>query len=241
MFISSENVNVDQDIMKKWTLERLVLGGFGMAVIVLLLLAVIAWHNSSKAVEAQRMVDENHTLVMTLSNLVSNLYQAEFAQRSYVVTGVAKFLATRDEALAAMAQNVSTAQKLTAKAPDRRFEFVQGLLTRRAALFQFYQDLRYLEGMETVTGQFSQELAITDEIRATITKIETETSRLLAAQMQEESLRSSRTRTATAVLLFILPTVLIYIFMQIRRDVALRERAATELAQNEARLKQILD
>src|SRR5882757_5528818 len=87
-------------MFENWTFGRRLAAGFGLAGLMLLIIAAVAYRTTDSLIENDGLVSHTHEVRTELANLVSELKDAETGQRGYVITGNDSYLAPYQSALA---------------------------------------------------------------------------------------------------------------------------------------------
>jgi CHASE3 domain sensor protein len=98
-------------------LERNVLLGFGVAAIVLLLIAVFSYVNLVRFRTDAKLVAHTHEVLNTLSELLSDLTAAESSQRGFLISGNSEYQQTYNSAAENIARQLSALAEFTRDNP----------------------------------------------------------------------------------------------------------------------------
>ncbi|HEY4652620.1 MAG TPA: CHASE3 domain-containing protein, partial [Pontibacter sp.] len=105
----------------KWESERkLINAGFGLALVLLILLSLLTYQLFRTGVENTQWVKHTHLVLEGSKELLSNLKDAETGQRGYIITADEAFLEPFYMALERDDQLFKTLQKLTADNPAQQ-------------------------------------------------------------------------------------------------------------------------
>ena len=83
----------------KWSTEHKIIGGFGLAFAVVLLISFIAYENSREFIASSRLVVHTYEVLAELEATLSTLKDAETGQRGYIITGEDSYLEPYNNAL----------------------------------------------------------------------------------------------------------------------------------------------
>jgi signal transduction histidine kinase len=224
----------------KQTLRNPVLLGFALAFIVILLNAFVSARNTLTLRENDVLVAQSQDVQHDLEAIMSTVKDAESGQRGYIITGDGRYLAPYHEAVAAMPGRLGA---LREHRPER-------FRAERLAQLERLIDTKFTELAQTIelrkvnfnaardVVMEDRGKATMDEIRALVGGIQREETALLAER--EESSRHSFVFSLGSgigvVVLSLGVTALAYIL--VRRELAARQRAETEVRQARDRLEE---
>lgn len=181
-------------------------------------------------------VDHTHDVIRYNQQLLSNVREAESAERGYIITGDQGYLAPFHAAAAGIPGNLLHLQQLTADNPQQqeRLKSLQPMITRRFDVLQNGVRLRQESGFEpaqkiVATGKGREG---TEQIRNLIQQIETEEYRLLEARSRN---RQARIRDGFVAVLAV-SVVALSAFLAAPFDMrgAVRQRNAAAQAKKES-------
>ena len=86
-------------MFKEWTFGRRLAAGFGLAGLVLLVIAMIGYRMTSVLIQNDARVTHSYEVEGKLNDLVSELKDAETGQRGFVITGEDSYLTPYQSAL----------------------------------------------------------------------------------------------------------------------------------------------
>src|SRR6266542_1998860 len=224
---------------------RLSLGaGFGVVTVLLAILGLVTYWNTSRLIEASRLVEHARDVIGQLEVLFSSLKDAEAGQRGYVITGLPSYLEPYKSAVATVRPTLDQIGRLTADNPaqhERALRLV-GLVSEKVAQLQNTIDLRDRAGIEAAAAGIATgtEKATMEQIRAVIGQMQAEERRLLQTRSADTT-----TTARTAIVTLSLGTALLFTFLGLiwallRLDLLKRRAAEEELRQSEAELRTTL-
>lgn len=127
--------------MKNISVERLVLGGFITATVVLVLLGCIAWSSALKSDEALGQVMRTHQVLTSVGQIVFNLTRAETAQRDYEIYGENYYLKRRDKSLLNIVRAVDEAERhIVVPEQQEQLRQLKKLIVRRMGNYPLSHD-----------------------------------------------------------------------------------------------------
>jgi PAS domain S-box-containing protein len=213
-------------------IERKIFGGFGLALVVLLGIAVVAYHSTLQFQESSRLVADTHDVLTEFEATLSLMKDATAGHRGYVITGDERYLEPHDEAVRLMPEQLARVRQLTADNPaqqrrlDRLELLIAGNLRFRAETIQ----LQKTKGIEAarrkiMTGLGKQEM---DAIRQVVREMKNEEQQLLQRRHAESE---ERARVTVAVIaagsLFALALIAVASVI-VKRAIDVRKRAEEE-------------
>ena len=102
------------------TFGRRLAVGFGLAGLVLLIIAFVSFRTTSGLVENNGLVSHSHQVEVKLGDLLTELVDAETGQRGFIITGDENYLAPYQAALGALPTTRESVRQLTADNPDQQ-------------------------------------------------------------------------------------------------------------------------
>jgi methyl-accepting chemotaxis protein len=170
-------------MLKSWTFGRKLAAGFGLAGLVLLIIAAIAYRNIYGLIDNDKWVDHSYQVRTTLAQLQSSLKDAETGQRGYIITGDDGYLTPYQAALPQIGSLVDVAKQLTADNPRQQQRLAELLPLINDKLVELKQtiDLRRSQGLDGALKVITSDVGKTymDQIRAIITAADHEETDLL--------------------------------------------------------------
>ncbi len=216
--------------------------GFLLALALLGLNALEAWRNTQQLAEDEAWVAHTHEVLTALSNLLSDLGDAETGMRGYLITGELPYREPYDQALLRIQSQLDHVRQLTAD-NDRqqaRLAPLERAIAARLADLETAVRLRQDEGFEparrvVLTGRGKQKM---DAIRQAVAVMEQEEHQLLRARAQRSS-ASYGWSLATLALATAVGVVLLGLtFFLLGRYLEQRRRTEASLQQANATLEQ---
>ncbi len=224
--------------MKKLATRNFSNLGFGLSIIVMLIVVVFAAINLRALIESNSKVSHTLIVLRTLDKTLALLTDSETGQRGYIITGEERFLEAYNAAVSpnnGISQYLRELRQLTSDNPNQqqRLDLLDPLVTEKLAFIQETIDLRRNEGFDA-----AQNAVLTDKGRQIMDNI-----RQLLAEMQneEEELLQQRSNAAFASLQNTLLTLVIgaglsisllsLSYYMVNREVNVRRRAEEALQQ----------
>lgn len=223
----------------KWTVGAKIGAGFGLALVILLVIGVVSYRNTSELADSSQWVAHTHKVLEDVNGVMSALKDAETGQRGFIITGQEPYLKPYSTSEAGINKQLAELRQLTGDNPRQqsRMERLQPLVDQRYQLFRQTIELRRAGGFpaaqkKVLTGEGK---AVMDEIRAVAGEMITEEQSLLVKRSQQEqatvdsTLQTIKWGTALAFLF-----VLIGGFI-ITRDIAVPLQSITGIAEKISR------
>lgn len=185
----------------KWTVGTKIGGGFGLALITLVIIGVVTYQSTNSFIKNMDLVVHTNEVLDTQSTVLSALIDAETGQRGYVITGEALYLEPYTSAIKVIDQEINNLRKLTAdnKGHQRRLDLLKPLITDK--LFVLNETI-----MQRKNKGFKEALQIVrtdkgkkamDDVRKLMAEIEIEERTLL--QQRNNELKSSSRITISSI------------------------------------------
>lgn len=175
--------------------------GFGLAGLVLLVIAVIGFRTTSTLIENDARVTHSYEVQGKLNDLISELKDAETGQRGFVITGDNSYLEPYQSALGEIKSTLDSARTLTADNPDqqRRLAAIAPLVDAKLAELKQTIDLRRNSGFDAASKVVSNNAgkAAMDNIRALDAEAIGEEDNLLAKRAQDVKTAAQWSMTIT--------------------------------------------
>src|SRR5271154_2951670 len=107
-------------MFNSWTFGRRLAAGFGLAGLVLLVIIFLSFRTTSGLVDNNALVEHSHDVETKLTDLLSELKDAETGQRGFIITGEDSYLDPSRAALTEIPDTLQTVRRLTADNPDQQ-------------------------------------------------------------------------------------------------------------------------
>jgi signal transduction histidine kinase len=223
------------------SLQRTVTTALGAGLLILCVIAGLAYVGMSRLVGTAASVERTHRMLRTLEETYSQIADAETGSRGYALTGDTLYLAPYEAARRTIAAQLAELRALTAESPRQRalLAGLEPLVERRFAAIRRTMDFRREAGLAAAVANIrtGRGKALMDSIRVVIDRMEDQEEALLADRSRRE--RASM-RGVTLVIVFALSVALaisVLAALVVRRELAARAadegalRAAKEAAE----------
>jgi methyl-accepting chemotaxis protein len=172
-----------------WTVGRRLLAGFGLSALTLVLVAVVSYRNAKLLIDNDALVEQSHQIRIELTNLLSDMKDAETGDRGYVITGDDSYLEPYNAAIAVIAPTMADLLKLTADNAEqqRRLATVSSAIDAKLADSRQHIDLRRTEGFDAAAKSVSTNAGKIhmDQIRARVAEADQAERDLLKTRADE--------------------------------------------------------
>lgn len=236
---------LEKDVMtlyhpRRNPVERKIMLGFLLALIIIISLCVLYYRGRTNLLEADAWVEHTHQVKEQISEILSDLKDAETGSRGYLITGDKSYLETYDQAVESVTAHSNQVRTLTADNPrqQQRLDQLEPLLSSKlnfvAELIKKRQNNDQTAAHNLfLSGKGKNEM---DKIRLIIGEMQREEQNLLVQRM--ESAKSNRDSAFYVLSGFIISVLLFFLmgFYVIRRDFTRQIRAEDALSESEKRV-----
>lgn len=170
-------------MFETWTFGKRMATGFGFAGIIFLVIAVTAYRTTFGLIENDAQVTHTYEVRTALTDLMSELKDAETGQRGYIITGDDSYLAPYQAAIGQVRNTFIGVRKLTVDNPNQQQRLSSMLPLIDVKLGELKQtiEIRKASGFDAalkVVGGNEGKLAM-DQIRTLISEADQEEAELL--------------------------------------------------------------
>jgi len=218
----------------KWTVGTKIGGGFGLAIITLVIVGVVTYLSVTGFIKNSDRVIHAHEVLNSQDSLLSALVDVETGQRGYLLTGEKAYLEPYNNAIRAIDLEMKQLRKLTVnKGIQRRLDLLEPLIAERVAVINETVSLRKSTGFEAALQAMRSQggKKVMDEIRELLGEIKTDENVLL--QQRNDELKAS-SRITIALIVFGIPLCILFLsavgFLVVR-NIVLPLRAITVSAE----------
>lgn len=229
----------------KISIERKIAAGFGVAAVVLLLIAGAAWWNASRFESLFKEVDHTHEVLAELEQLLVDVYNLHDTTRAFLLSGHEESIQPFDDNRRKMTASLQQLHRLTADNAAQQFAMtkLEPRLVDAIELMQQQIATRRAKGVDAVwdTGVALSGQQSVDGVRDTIEWMEREERRLL-----DERIVKTRETGRTTNRLAAIGTACALVFLigsgaLVHRDFRARRRAEEALRLSEEQFRQMID
>jgi PAS domain S-box-containing protein len=215
--------------------------GLGM----LLVIAGIGVWTLRQVAESDFWVDHTREVISTNQRLLSDVKDAESAERGYIITGDQGYLDPYRSASADIPPRVEKLLQLTADNPtqQRRIKNLQGLVEKRMAVFNDALRQRSESGFTAAEAVViaGQGRTVMKQIRAASEEVGAEEEKLLQERMHTRQARLRNGFIAGLIAALVALVGLIFAPIDVRRAVSQRNAAEQEKAESEATARALFE
>jgi signal transduction histidine kinase/CHASE3 domain sensor protein/DNA-binding response OmpR family regulator len=221
----------------KWAIREKIGAGFGVALLILVLIGVVSYRSTAQLIETGRLVSQTHELLGMLESVRARMTEIEAGARGYVITGDDRYLEPYYAARAEIDQDIKDLGQLVADNRDQQeyFETLAALIAERMGLSMAMVDLRQQEEGEPARQLVLMDRGklVMDTIRVVITAVENDGEALLR-QRDEEAHQRAHYTTVTIVVGSLLALTLVAVAtVIINRDITGLQRTEEALRKSE--------
>ena len=227
-----------------WEQRKIILA-FGLVIIVLVINALVSYRATRTLIDNERLVAHSHEVLKLFALTLSDLQEAETAQRGYLITQDEKYLEPYQGAVSNFYSESQQLEELIADNPNqqRRVVQIKKLAADRLELLQEAIRLQR-EGQPQATRALligGRGKKLMDEIRRLVDAGEAEENALLSSRAAE-----TKTSGQRALITFISVNLLAFTFAGLaiflsQRELETRERAQAALKESEERYRTITE
>ncbi len=206
--------------------KRILSSAFGLALGLLVLVAVVSFRSTTGLIEVQASRRYHHRLIEILKSLLSELQDAETGQRGYLITGEERYLEPHRAALIAINQTMKQLQELAVgdaevgRALDRLHPLIAGKVSELEETIRLRKSKGFNAAREVVLTERGKQAM--DDIRAVIGQTEIRESELVD---RNDRIAEAGARRAVGTLLIgtSLSLILLFsVFGLLRQEIAKR-------------------
>jgi methyl-accepting chemotaxis protein len=219
----------------KWSVGTKISAGFGITLIIFIVVGLIAWRSTVSLVDAAAWTRHTSDVQTQLDGIHTALREAELAQRNYLLTADAAYLDEYTSRQHEVERGMEQVRTLTADNPRQqaRLARLEEPVKRRLAIASETIDLRRTQGLDGAIGlvKTGRGKAASEESLRILTEMRSDEAELLA-QRRHETEQDARNAEASLVYGMIgalLLTVLAAII--ITRNIAVPLRGITTAAE----------
>jgi CHASE3 domain sensor protein len=182
-----------------WTFGRRLATGFGLAGLIFLVIAVVAYRSTDSLIQNDGLVRHSYQVRAEFATLLSELKDAETGQRGYVITGEDSYLEPHTAAIGEIKTTLSELRDLTADSPSQqqRLKALSPLIDAKLAELAQTIELRRTQGfaaaLKVVTNNTGK--IYMDQARVQIAEGDKEEADLLARRARDSQATAQSTRS----------------------------------------------
>ncbi len=181
-------------MLTKFRIATKIGASFTLGLSLITALGIISYRATNELIENSRLQTHTYQVIDKLDDLISQVKDAETAQRGYLITGETPYLEPYQNSLPKIEKSIQDLRRLTADNPQQqqRLNILEPIIDKRVARLQEGIILRENQGFEAARKflLINQGKNIMDQLRKIIAEMESEERKLL-----EE--RTNRTQAAS--------------------------------------------
>jgi PAS domain S-box-containing protein len=213
------------------TLERIIFGGFGLALTILIAVALLSYDSAQQFIDTSRLVAHTQATLVEIETTLSLMRDAETGHRGYIITGDERYLEPYHAAVRLVPDQIKQLRSLILdSAQQRRLDRLEPLI---AAHLQYRAEalrLQRAEGVEAtrryvMTGLGKRTM---DALREATREMEDAEREQLSRRIAESEQRAHRTIVFSAVGGLLGVVVVVAAGVTVRRAIAERARVEDE-------------
>ena len=222
--------------MIKWNVGLKIGAGFALSLAILVVVGSVSHRSTVNLVETSDWVEHTHEVLGTITELLSDLKDAETGERGFVITGDESFLEPYHAALKTTDLNLKALRELTQDNPkqQRNIDRLEPLV---AAKYKVVFDIIAARRDQTNGFEAAHQLLIKeqgketmDAIRGLIREMQEEEYALLEVRTSEATVTSDNAKRTIVWGIVMAMVVLTIVGTAITRNIAKPLRAVTETA-----------
>ncbi|MBM4136045.1 MAG: PAS domain S-box protein, partial [Nitrospira sp.] len=229
----------------KWSIKRRVVAGFGLLLIILVIIGVASYKNLFQLIENNRLATKNRVILKKLEVVLTKITDAETGQRGYIITGDEHYLEPYHAALITINQEMKELRKLTIDNPDyqSRLDNLEPFIIEKLSGLKERIALRKNKGFEAAAQEVrsGKGRTVMDNIRKIISDMEDNERNLLEQRAAEAETIANRT-----IFIIIFGSSLAFVIVGIAsfttyRELTEHKRAEEAMQESEKRFRAIFD
>jgi len=222
-----------KEVTAKTKVEKQVLAGFIIALLVIFSIGVVAIKNSNNLRDSSDLVLHTLEVLQNTEEIFSLVKDAESGARGYGLTGDTLILQQFNEAKTEIPSAIQALQQLTADSPvqQKNIAALKLLIDEKLEFNSNTVKLRGEKGLQAAVEQVENLRGknIMDAIRVQIAKIKTVENELLKERLDKEIKNADSSRIITITFIILQFGLMIFIYYILSRDITDRKRAVIAL------------
>jgi PAS domain S-box-containing protein len=217
----------------RWSVERKVVTGAGIALAILLINALVSYRATRTLIDEERWITHTYKVLAELEATLSTMKDAETGERGFIITGDESYLDPYYAALDQIQERMESLRQLTADNADHqaRLPALESKINARLERLKLGVDLRRAGNLDIARGVIRTGVGkgLMDSLREDVGAMEAEENALLKARL-DESKASARYAFLTDVIPnFFACAFLSLVSFVVIRDITERKRLAEAL------------
>jgi signal transduction histidine kinase len=229
----------------KVSLEKKMYWGFGLALLILIVVGVISYRSTAELIRANRQVAASDQVMTKIDAVLSQLTEAESAERAYVLTGEKAYLLAYRAASSRALQAVVGLRHLAPENSEqqRRLDELQPLVERRLALLDesVGRDGSKAAQEKVSAAEIEHGNLLMGRIRNVLEEMQAQEGKILLARSRGLEADARRTHFFIALAASVAFVLVATSALLIQRDMTRRRAAERSLRQLSGRLLRLQD
>jgi signal transduction histidine kinase len=212
----------------KESIERRIMGGLALAILLVGMIALVAYRQTQSYMETVRRVAHTNEVLTSLMDVFSTMKDLEAAERGYIIAGTEDYLQPFTISIKIIAQKLEHLRNLTADNPHQqdRLDRLEPLIERKKAISTEQIEARRNGGLEAAVLLVHRDTGklVMDGIRAIVEEMKEEENGLLEQRIAKEQEYARKTFLIFFVLSFAILALIIFVYSMFKRDLVRRQR-----------------
>jgi PAS domain S-box-containing protein len=213
--------------------EKIVTGGFVLALLLLTGVSIESYLNIQKLIESRRSIEHTHQVIETFNKILKGMEDAERGRRGYAFLKDDRELDILQAGVRDATRATATARQLTQDnlVQQRRLDELEPLIKKRLVLLQEFVDRQQQSkiNQSTQAALIKQTLVLQQDIQARLQEMEDE-ERVLLQQRSAATDASVRQANLADRIAYLLSFVLLIgVFFLLQKQIRIRKRAEIAL------------
>lgn len=230
--------------MFKLSFRNQVLAGFGVSILLVILVGILSVNSINQLEDDTVMVDHTQKVIKTSTNLLQQLIDAETGMRGYCATNKKDFLQPYNEALPKVHSDLEDLRGLISDNPvqTKRVDSLDNLVAEQLALLKTNVETREAMGLDYMVARnmFLNGKHSMDQVRRIITAtIDTENS-LLAARKESSQKAATNAIVFIGVGSAIFLLIIVWLFRYIQKVFSEQKKIEEEIKITNIELEKVL-
>jgi methyl-accepting chemotaxis protein len=219
----------------KWSVGTKIAAGFGLALIVFVIVGVISYQSTAQLIDASDLTEHTYEVMSQLDQTLSSLQDVETGQRGYLLVGEESYLEPYQAGLISVDKSLQEIRRLTADNPrqQQRLDPLSRLVKERLASARETIDLRRSGkgdvALQVIKG--GKDKSLMDEIRKAVGEMKSEELDLLHKRTNQAQSNASRTKWSIALGTFFALALSVLAAFVITRNIARPLQSLTTVAE----------
>ncbi len=230
--------------MFKFSFRQQVLLGFGISIILVLLVGILSYKSINQLESDSIMVDHTQKVIRTSNNLLQMMIDAETGMRGYVATNEKVFLDPYNAALPSVHSDIELLKSLIADNPIEvtRVDSISAFANAQLSTLKQNIDTRPAQGLDymiqhdmLLNGKHNM-----DEIRGLIESIKATENQLLVVRKASSQAAATKALDIIIIGSIVFLAIIIVLFLYIQGTFEEQKRVENEIKVTNAELEKVL-